>query len=98
RAVRGAGLRPAGARGGRGREVRVWIDMTASAHVLVFRPLVEIMRGRGDTVEITARDYAQTLQLLELHGLETKVIGRHGGRTRAGKARAMAGRLGALRT
>ena len=25
--------------------MKVWIDMTASAHVLVFRPLIEIMRG-----------------------------------------------------
>jgi uncharacterized protein len=77
--------------------MRVWIDMTASAHVLVFRPLVEIMRGRGDEVEITARDYAQTLQLLELHGLSAEVIGRHGGRSRLQKARRMAGRLGSLR-
>src|SRR4051812_38442214 len=65
--------------------MRVWIDMTASAHVLVFRPLIEIMRGRGDDVEITARDYAQTLQLLELHGLTAEVIGRHGGRSRPPK-------------
>jgi predicted glycosyltransferase len=35
--------------------MKVWIDMTASAHVLVFRPLIEIMRSRGDAVEITAR-------------------------------------------
>jgi hypothetical protein len=77
--------------------MRVWIDMTASAHVLVFRPLVEIMRGRGDEVEITARDYAQTLQLLELHGLTADaVIGKHGGRSRMQKARRMAGRLSAL--
>jgi predicted glycosyltransferase len=41
--------------------MKVWIDMTASAHPLVFRPLVEIMKARGDEVEITARDYAQTL-------------------------------------
>jgi uncharacterized protein len=77
--------------------MRVWIDMTASAHVLVFRPMIEILRGRGDDVEITARDYAQTLQLLELHGLEAEVIGRHGGRSRTGKARQMTHRLGALR-
>jgi uncharacterized protein len=77
--------------------MRVWIDMTASAHVLVFRPLVEIMRGRGDEVEITAREYAQTLQLLELHGLSAEVIGRHGGRSRVQKARQMAHRLGALK-
>ena len=77
--------------------MKVWIDMTASAHVLVFRPLVEMLRGRGDEVEITARDYAQTLQLLELHGLAADaVIGRHGGRSRTGKARAMSSRLRAL--
>ena len=78
--------------------MRVWIDMTASAHVLVFRPLIRILRERGDEVEITARDYAQTLQLLELHGLAADaVIGRHGGRSRWRKASAMASRLGALR-
>jgi predicted glycosyltransferase len=77
--------------------MRVWIDMTASAHVLVFRPLIELMRARGDEVEITARDYAQTLQLLELHGLTAEVIGRHGGRSRVQKARQMTHRLGALK-
>jgi hypothetical protein len=77
--------------------VKVWVDMTASAHVLVFRPLIEILRDRGDEVEITARDYAQTLQLLELHGLDAEVIGRHGGRSRVKKARQMTHRLGALR-
>jgi predicted glycosyltransferase len=71
--------------------------MTASAHVLVFRPLIQILRSRGDDVEITAREYAQTLQLLELHGLEADVIGRHGGRSRFGKARSMVSRLGALK-
>ncbi|HEX6788660.1 MAG TPA: DUF354 domain-containing protein [Gaiellaceae bacterium] len=77
--------------------MRVWIDMTASAHVLVFRPLITIMQDRGDEVEITARDYAQTLQLLELHGLKAEVIGRHGGRSRVQKARQMTHRLGALK-
>ena len=77
--------------------MKVWIDMTASAHVLVFRPLIELLRRRGDRVEITAREYAQTLQLLELHGLEATMIGRHGGRSRIGKARALASRLRALR-
>jgi predicted glycosyltransferase len=77
--------------------VKVWIDMTASAHVLVFRPLIRLLRERGAEVEVTAREYAQTLELLELHGIEATVIGRHGGRTRTGKARQMSGRLRALR-
>ena len=67
--------------------------MTASAHVLVFRPLIRLLQSRGDEVEITARDYAQTLQLLELHGLEAEVIGKHGGRSRLAKLRAMRRRL-----
>jgi predicted glycosyltransferase len=71
--------------------------MTASAHVLVFRPLIQLLREQGDDVEITARDYAQTLQLLELHGLEATVVGRHGGRSRLGKARSLTSRLHALR-
>ena len=69
--------------------MRVWIDMTASAHPLVFRPLVSLLRARGDEVEITARDYAQTLQLIEQHGMQATVIGHHGGRSRLGKARQM---------
>jgi hypothetical protein len=73
------------------------MDMTASAHVLVFRPLIALLRRDGHEVEITAREYAQTLQLLELHGLEAEVIGRHGGRSRLGKARQLFSRLGALR-
>ncbi len=71
--------------------------MTAAAHVLVFRPLIELLRARGDEVEITSRDYGQTLQLLELHGLQAEVIGRHAGRGRVNKARAMVSRLRALR-
>src|SRR5436190_7022351 len=78
--------------------MRVWIDMTASAHPLVFRPLVALLRARGDEVEITARDYGQALQLIEQHGMQATVIGHHGGRSRLGKARQMKARLRALRT
>ena len=77
--------------------LRIWIDITAPAHVLVFRPLLRLLRERGDEVEVTARDYAQTVQLLELHGVEADVLGRHGGRSRLGKARSLTSRLGELR-
>src|SRR5262249_9261482 len=80
------------------RRMKVWIDMTAPAHVLVFRPLIEIIRERGDKVEITARDYAQTVELLAMHGLEADaVIGHHAGRSRLQKVRQMTGRLSALK-
>src|SRR5262249_54651268 len=77
--------------------MRVWIDMTASAHPLVFRPLVALLETQGHEVEITAREYAQTLQLIESHGMTATVIGHHGGRASAGKARQMRARLRALR-
>jgi predicted glycosyltransferase len=70
--------------------------MTAPAHVLVFRPLIGILRARGDEVEVTAREYAQTVDLLERHAVDATLLGGHGGRSRLGKARAMAGRLPAL--
>ena len=76
--------------------MRIWIDMTASAHPLVFRPLVERLRAGGHEIEITTRDYAQTVQLIEQHGMTATVIGHHGGRSRAGKAAQMAHRLRAL--
>jgi uncharacterized protein len=77
--------------------VRIWIDITAPAHVLVFRPLLPLLRERGAEVEITSRDYAQTVQLLELHGIEAEILGRHGGRSRLGKARSLTSRLRDLR-
>jgi len=72
--------------------MKVWVDMTASAHPLVFRPLVQLLEEQGHVVEITARDYAQTLQLIESHGMTATVIGHHGGRSSAGKARQLRAR------
>ena len=77
--------------------MKVWVDFTASAHPLVFRPLVELLQQQGHEVEITARDYAQTLQLIESHGMTATVIGHHGGRSSLGKARQLRSRLKALR-
>ena len=76
--------------------MRVWIDITGPAHVLVFRPLVDVLRARGAEVEITTREFSQNVELLRLHGMEAEAVGRHGGRSRIGKGVTMATRLGAL--
>ena len=44
--------------------MKVWIDMTASAHPLVYRPLVEIMRGRGDKTLASPPDATRASQVL----------------------------------
>jgi uncharacterized protein len=77
--------------------MRVWVDVTNSPHVLVFRPLIALLHERGHEVEVTAREYAQTMQLLELHGIEATALGRHGGASTLGKAHTELSRLSALR-
>jgi uncharacterized protein len=74
--------------------MNIWVDMSAPAHVLVLRPIIERLREQGHTVEVTSRDYAQTQALLELHGMEHTPIGSHGGASRLRKA----ARLGARTT
>jgi uncharacterized protein len=65
--------------------MRIWIDMTAPAHPLVFRPIIQRLREQGHEVEVTARDYAQTLELLDMLGIEHTAFGSHGGESRARK-------------
>jgi uncharacterized protein len=76
--------------------VRVWVDLTNSPHVLVMRPLIEAMRADGHEVEVTARDFAQTLELSERFGIEHTAVGRHRGGRVASKAVGLASRSLAL--
>ncbi len=76
--------------------MRVWIDLTNSPHVLVMRPVVELLREEGHEVEVTARDFAQTLQLLDRFAIEHTAIGRHRGERLADKAVGLASRSTAL--
>jgi predicted glycosyltransferase len=76
--------------------LRVWIDLTNSPHVLVMRPVIETLRARGDDVLVTARDFAQTLGLLERFRLDHTAIGRHRGGKLSAKGLGLASRSGAL--
>lgn len=76
--------------------MRVWVDCTAAAHPLVLRPLIEGLRERGHQVEVTARDYGQTLGVLERLGIAYEAFDRHGGGGAAAKGLALARRSAAL--
>ena len=76
--------------------MRVWIDLTNSPHVLVLRPVVEDLLARGHEVEVTARDFAQTVALAERHGLNATVVGHHRGEEKLKKAVGLASRSTAL--
>ena len=76
--------------------MRVWIDCTAAAHPLVLRPIVERLGAQGHEVFITAREYGQTLGILERLGLPYTAVGEHGGASTFAKGRALAGRSARL--
>lgn len=76
--------------------MKIWVDFTNSPHVLVLRPIVAALRSEGHDVELTARDFAQTLELLERHNLEHTAIGRHRGGRLASKGIGLASRSLAL--
>lgn len=76
--------------------MKIWVDMSAPAHVLVLRPIIERLRGAGHTVEVTSRDYAQTQALLDLHGMPHIPLGRHGGASRLRKAQRLGARTAAM--
>jgi uncharacterized protein len=76
--------------------MRIWVDLTNSPHVLVMRPVIAKLRERGHEVEVTARDFAQTLELCDRFGIAHTAIGRHRGGRLAAKARGLAERSLAL--
>jgi uncharacterized protein len=76
--------------------MRVWIDLTNSPHVLVMRPVIERLQADGHDVRVTARDFAQTLELCERLGIEHTAIGHHRGERLTAKLGGLASRSTAL--
>ena len=76
--------------------MRVWVDLTNSPHVLVMRPLIDAMLEDGHEVEVTARDFAQTLELCERLGVAHTAVGHHRGGRLASKGLGLASRSAAL--
>jgi uncharacterized protein len=76
--------------------MRVWVDLTNSPHVLVMRPVIRALEREGAEVLVTARDFAQTLDLCRRHGLGCEAIGHHRGGRLAAKGVGLLSRSTAL--
>jgi len=59
--------------------MRIWIDLANSPQVLFFVPIIKELERRGHFVQITTKQYAQTVELANLFGLKHELIGKHGG-------------------
>jgi uncharacterized protein len=69
--------------------MRIWIDLANSPHVPFFRSLADEFLQRNHELLITARDFAETVDLARHAGFDATVIGGHGG----GKLSRKAGNL-----
>jgi len=59
--------------------MKVWIDILTPKQSLFFKPLIKELRNHQHDVIVTSRDYKELNELLELHKIDSKVIGEHGG-------------------
>jgi predicted glycosyltransferase len=63
----------------------IWFDLDNSPHVPLFRPIFAELDKRGEKYIITARDFAQTIDLLKFWELDYNVVGKHGGKNKLKK-------------
>ena len=66
--------------------MRIWIDLANSPHVPFFRSLANELTKRDHEIVVTARDFAETVELAATAGFAAQVIGAHGGGKLSGKA------------
>ncbi|HYN86220.1 MAG TPA: DUF354 domain-containing protein, partial [Pyrinomonadaceae bacterium] len=77
--------------------MRIWIDLANSPHVPFFRALVPEFEARGHETLLTARPFAQTVEMARGAGLKTEVVGGGGASgVLMRKAGGLAGRAFAL--
>ncbi len=62
----------------------------------MLRPLIERFEARGHEVTVTAREYGQTLGVLDRLGIPYTAVGAHGGASAFGKGQALVGRSARL--
>lgn len=64
---------------------KIWFDLDNSPHVPIFRPIFYELKKRNIEFIITARNFAQTIELLNLWGIEHLAIGMHAGKNKIKK-------------
>ena len=83
-------------RGVTAQRLKVWIDIDNPPQVQYLLPFVDAFRSRGASVLLTARDYGNTLELLEQASASFYPVGKEFGRSRIAKVAGMLGRTRAL--
>lgn len=74
----------------------IWIDFDNAPHVPLLVPIVRELQRRGIEVFCTARDFTQTVPMLQQSGLPFHKVGNGAGRSRLGKLTSLGWRLAKL--
>jgi predicted glycosyltransferase len=64
---------------------RLWIDLDNSPHVPLFAPLIRHLKSEGWELIVTARNFAQTLDLVEQMKIDALHVGEHAGKNKVKK-------------
>lgn len=75
--------------------MKIWFDLTNSPHVNFFAPVIRELQ-EGHQLDLTCRPLANTIELLEAHGLKYKIVGRHYGKSSVKKVLGFSMRVGQL--
>ena len=62
-----------------------WFDLDNSPHVPLFQPIFKKLNNREVKTFVTAREFAQTKDLLELYNIDHHLVGKHGGKNKLSK-------------
>lgn len=60
--------------------MKIWFDLSNSPHINMFRAMIRELQRQHEVI-MTCRPLANTIELLEMHGLEHTVVGTHYGRS-----------------
>ncbi|MDM1444007.1 DUF354 domain-containing protein [Myroides odoratimimus] len=61
--------------------MKIWFDLTNTPHVSFFKQMIGELRELGHDVVITTRPLGNTIQMLDLYGIEYNVVGGHYGKS-----------------
>lgn len=77
-------------------DMKIWFDLSNSPHINLFRTMIRELQADHDVI-ITCRPLANTIDLLNLHGLEHTVVGIHYGKSLLSKVAGYPVRVAQLR-
>lgn len=75
--------------------MKIWFDILTPKEILFFTPMARRL-ARSHEVVCTGRKYRELENLVKIHDIDLRIVGRHGGGDRAEKLRASASRVARL--